>query len=365
MQLLQSLFCWQGADNRSRYTLINSMLLLSFIVLTTVISSSNILNVLVLLFLVVVQVTSIRRRMKDSDQKSPWLFASSLLFLIIGSVVIFSQNSLFNWLLILPTITLSLLLTFTSKGNKRYILGYYGPIDLSNLVQSQTIQRTNRVEPTLAGESAISSPSELVQNSSYFESEAVNDIKNEQPKIAGDIGETIRSNLLKYKKIVIPAVVILMIIIISSLFFATQLSEEIIEAPISNQETAPAIDRLHPLDMPDNFTVQLSQHGGLFVSWQIDTSEDRTLWSLNTAIGDKSCSSIKFSRGKEIRSINAVVENKSDIFVSFSPLDTEEIVRSLAKKNTFSLCGYEFSLKGSQAVIGKHREYAEFMTYSG
>ena len=77
--------------------------------------------------------------------------------------------------------------------------------------------------------------------------------------------------------------------------------------------------------------------------------------------GDKSCQTISFNKGEAIRPIGVLVDNGSDYFASFSPLDSKELIQALAFRGNFSLCGYNFSLKGSQAVLGKNSQYAPFL----
>ena len=113
--------------------------------------------------------------------------------------------------------------------------------------------------------------------------------------------------------------------------------------------------------MPDDFTLYLSEHNGLTISWNADDNDNTEIWSIYSALGDRSCKVIEFNNSDEIRTISVNVEATSDYFAIFSPLDTRSIIKSLALRGSFSLCGYSFSLKGSQSVLGKHPKYSEFL----
>ncbi|MEY8213749.1 MAG: hypothetical protein RPR97_04600, partial [Colwellia sp.] len=124
-----------------------------------------------------------------------------------------------------------------------------------------------------------------------------------------------------------------------------------------------SITREHPLAMPDNFTLFLSEYQGVIINWQVDKANTAEIWSQQSAKGDKSCQSITFNKGKSIRTLHVQIERNSDYFANFSPLDSKAIIQALAFKNSFSLCGYNFSLKGTQAILGKHKHYAGWIDY--
>jgi hypothetical protein len=120
--------------------------------------------------------------------------------------------------------------------------------------------------------------------------------------------------------------------------------------------------------MPDAFSLYLSPYKGLIISWQADEVNNGTLWSQVDVQGDKSCNNIAFSPRKSnkqntFRTLNVTVEETTNYYASFSPLDTKELIQSLAFRGKFSLCGYSFSLKGSQSALGKNKHYAEWVDY--
>ena len=115
------------------------------------------------------------------------------------------------------------------------------------------------------------------------------------------------------------------------------------------------------LAMPDNFALYLTPHQGILLHWQADNVTSGQLWSQLTAKGDKSCQIINFNKGNDFRPLSIEVEANTEYFASFSPLDSQALIQALAFQGSFSLCGYDFSLKGSQSVLGKHNSYAAFL----
>ena len=127
------------------------------------------------------------------------------------------------------------------------------------------------------------------------------------------------------------------------------------------------ISRKHPLTMPDNYTLYLSEHQGITINWQADEVSEGLLWSQLTAQGDTSCQQISFNKGESIRTLSVDVGTSAgtntDYYASFSPLDSKELIQALAFRGSFSLCGYDFSLKGSQAALGTNERYAKWVDY--
>ena len=136
------------------------------------------------------------------------------------------------------------------------------------------------------------------------------------------------------------------------------IEKEVAQTPIIKKTI-----RLEKLDMPDKFSLYQSEFNGIIIYWQADTMADTKLWSQQTAQGDKSCKEISFNKGKSIRTQTVLVENKENYYANFSPLDSEELIQALAFRGNFSLCGYKFSLKGSQAALSKNAHYSDLLSY--
>jgi hypothetical protein len=85
------------------------------------------------------------------------------------------------------------------------------------------------------------------------------------------------------------------------------------------------------------------------------------IWQQLTTQGDETCKGITYNNGDMIRTLNVIHENDGDYFAKFSPLDTKVLIRNLAIRSSFKLCGYKFSLNGSQSTLGKHSYYSKFV----
>ena len=149
-------------------------------------------------------------------------------------------------------------------------------------------------------------------------------------------------------------------IIISIIITSLEQHDEVAppKETITNQ-----IIRLSEITLPDSFSLMLSEHQGLIIHWQADSTSATELWSLTSAKGETTCQNITFNKGDKIRTTSVIVENNTEYYANFSPLDTKALIHAIAFRGNFSLCDYKFSLKGSQAVLGKHNDYAEFIDY--
>jgi hypothetical protein len=178
-----------------------------------------------------------------------------------------------------------------------------------------------------------------------------------------DLGETIRLALLGNKNAVLTISIIgflLIFAIVTSLIFS---GDNHVETTIENTIIKEDVIRLNKVSMPDNFDLMTSENEGVILSWQAELVNDKEIWSLASAKGDKSCQSINFTKGDTIRPYSVSVENGSQYFASFSPLDTKILLKNIAFKGKFTLCGFTFSLKGSQATLGKNSYYANIIEY--
>jgi len=391
VQLLKSLFCLQGFDNRSRFLAICSAIYIIFMMLSSAFTGKLIISVVIGgLFSVVLALTTLRR-LQDARLNKNWLFAPSLSFALIALIIIFSQQHSSYYLLLIPALSSAVLLTYTSKQHssvQSYTLGYIGPVDLSEYQQvaHQGKSAQFRIEPSIAGDSAINIDP-LQQNKQQDEQQDEqqahaacafqhNQQTSTHDSAQTDIGELIRLKLLGNKKAQLTILVIVIVTLVAVLsswlltFFSASGANSIAQ-PVTQISSATStntdIVRTHPLAMPDNFNLYLSQHKGVIINWQADEVNTSQLWSQVSAQGDASCQKISFNKGETLRTLTVDVESKdgvnTDYFASFSPLDSQALIQSLAFRGKFSLCGYDFSLKGSQAALGKNKHYAQWVNY--
>ena len=377
MQLFKSLFCFKGFDSRSRFIAINIATYTTFIIINATFSNYLFILFPVLACLaVIITLTSIRR-LNDAQLNKNWSIGPSLSFVIAGLIMVITGHNSADWLLLIPLIVSSLLLTYPSKNSNSYILGYSGPVDLSGFdqIKENKNRQNQRIEPTILSNKAQQSNSQSefeslaiqqnlspVHNETYDRSNGANSGYQDSKEV--DIGESIRLKLLSGKNAK------LTLLILSLLIFSTLLVSFLISSFNSKEEQLlpevaqnKNIQRVSQLSFPDNFSLWLSQHRGLVINWQADETKQSQIWNINTAQGEKSCKDITFNNGNKIRTTTVTIENSDEYFASFSPLDTQALLQAIAFRGSFKLCGYKFSLKGSQAILGKHQDYAQMVNY--
>jgi len=370
---LQAVFCLKGFDNRSRFFATSLITLLSFIFFSAIFSAYLAVSFVILLLLTAVLSCSTKRRLRDAKLNKNWQIVPGALFLLTGGLSLLIENSSSYYLLVLPALSTALLLTYPSKNKKsldKYTWGYSGPVDLSIYQQSATVVKAHsqRIEPTLVSDGVSE---QFYVNETVTAPTVTTSPQDDNKQV--DIGELIRLKFLSNRRFqlgVIASVAIIVIaVLINSLFSSmNQQHESANKAQVTEAEQSSEVvsinvfaNKAHLLAMPDNFNLYQSAYQGIIIHWQADQVSNGELWSQLTASGDKSCKSLQFNKGAPLRPLTVLVENGSDYFASFSPLDSHELIKALAFRGKFSLCGYSFSLKGTQAVLGKHVQYAPFL----
>lgn len=114
------------------------------------------------------------------------------------------------------------------------------------------------------------------------------------------------------------------------------------------------------LALPDGFSVAL-EDDILIMRWLGEKGKAQNLWSLATAKGDKTCSLLSFNNGTDYRPVTVDLKADSATEARFTPLDTQAIIVDLARRGSISLCGYKFSLKGSQAILEQNRTFGDYI----
>jgi hypothetical protein len=374
---LQAVFCLKGFDDRNRFFATSIFTILGFIICSAILSNYLVVSFVILFMLTLVLTCSAKRRLRDAKLNKNWQLVPGGLLLLTGIFSLLLESTASYYLLILPLLSIALLLTYPSKKTNEkanYILGYLGPVDLSEYKQKPIAIKTpnQRIEPTLAAEGAneqLYSYETIAEQSITPDHTFDDEIDSKQ----ADIGELIRLKFLGNRKIQLGLIASVALIFLGVLVNST-ISAIPTEQNITNkselhepQVLASSIsatvltNKDHLLAMPDNFNLYLSEYQGIIIHWQADEVANGELWSQLSTKGDKSCQSIKFNKGSSIRPLSVLVENGSEYFASFSPIDSSELIKALAFRGKFSLCGYSFSLKGTQAVLGKHSQYAPFL----
>jgi hypothetical protein len=113
---------------------------------------------------------------------------------------------------------------------------------------------------------------------------------------------------------------------------------------------------------PDGFELVL--YGDILAfRWLGDDGEAHDLWRLDTAKGDKRCTELVFNNGSKYRPLQVSLLSDSATEAKFSPLDTQAIINDIALRGSVKICGFNFSLNGSQSALGQNSRFSDFLTY--
>ncbi|TWX54587.1 hypothetical protein [Colwellia hornerae] len=361
--MLKSLFCLTGSDDRRRFIAIHLSCYLLFIITSTIFSFNGLLSLLALSICAGICTLSTKRRLNDANLKISWLLAPTASFLIAGLIITISDNTTSYWLLLVPLAISAFLMTYKSQKNN-HIFGYAGHIDLSSYIKQGSSQPQQRIEPTFNQHEAKVSLSSAHQGTAntYVKNSGV---AQDSPAASDDIGEAIRLKLLNNKHKALTLTILILIVLLAIVLPAaiTSVDDDVIAAN-KNEKTAIEQSKSalsHEVTLPDNFSLLASSFDGITIKWQGDQSISGFLWQQTTAQGDNSCQVISYDNGEVIRTLDVNQESNGDYLARFSPLDTRVIIKNIAIRSSFTLCGYTFSLNGSQAILGKHRYYSTFL----
>jgi len=361
---LKSLFCLTGSDNRFRFIAIQLTCYFLFVITSSLFSFSSLLSFFSLFLFIGISSFSTKRRLNDANFNFKLLLAASGSFSLAGLIIILTNSNVSYGLLLFPISISSLLMTYKSK-NCNHTFGYYGDIDLSGYTKQENAQNIMRIEPTF-------SQSDIGQSKGSEHQNASNDaeLNNEASlhsnlESENDLGEVTRINLLNNKNAVLALSALVLVTIIGiTLSLEPSTIDDENSSPANHEIVSKSEFKqtlLHEVTLPDNFTLFTSTFDGITIKWQGDASTEGFLWQQKTAQGDKSCMLITYNNGEEIRTLSVTQENDSDYLAHFSPLDTKTLIKNIANRSSFSLCGYKFSLKGSQSILGKHSYYSDFI----
>jgi hypothetical protein len=365
--LLKSLLCFTGSDNRHRFIFINISSYFLFIITSAIFSLSNALAIICLCIFTCLCTFSTKRRLNDADLNKNWLYAPALSFSIAGLIIIFTGYSTSYWLLLFPLMISALLTTYKSLGNKHYILGYYGDVDLSSFIKQDSPLKESRIEPTFNQTETIPENRVMTPQSIGSSNLHINNDQATATSETSDIGEAIRLKLFNHKNAFLTVSAFVLIVImamISTSVISTSGENTENNTPDANDTSLKSqslVVHSHQVTLPDDFSLSVSSFDGITIKWQGDATSEEYLWQQLSAQGDNSCKEIDFNNGEKIRTLSVKQENSSDYLANFSPLDTQLIIKNIAFRGSFSLCGYKFSLKGSQSVLGKHDYYSTFI----
>ena len=372
MQFIQSLFCWQGFDNRQRFILIVLASLFFFSTLSAIFSNSILFSTITLFLCSVICFATTKRRQNDAQFDKKWLMAATGSLIVTGLIIVLLGNGMSYWLLLLPIGLSALLLTYPSKNSRHYVLGYSGPINLSEFkktMKKSPSRNSQRVEPTInsidVNPSNAFSYANNVENSTSttYEDNTHSNSHNSNKEQGLEFAESLRLTLFSKINTRLTIAVTLSFFVLVLCIFAL-FSDDTVDENLVEEKALPEkiMTFEHKLTLPDNFSIMFNHQKALVVHWQADVVDNDEFWTLSTALGDKSCKAIEFNNELPIRTLKVSTENNG-FYATFSPLDTKALIKNIAFKNNFALCGYKFSLKGSQAALGKSAFYSPSVEY--
>ena len=319
-----------------------------------------------------ISLATAKRRLNDAKLHNNLLLGPASSFLVTGLIIIFTGFTSAYWLLLIPFFFALLLLTYPGKNQSSYILGYNGPVNLSDFQQEQKIsaQNSKRVEPTMNGINVNqpsvfkSQPTTFTDNVEHVTSttEANHSSANAQHKL--ELGESIRLALFKtkYARITVSVFSLILVLALALPFMFSSPTPITPQNKKISEATEAKASFQHKLTLQDNFSIMIAGENAIVIHWPANVVDNQDTWTLGTAQGDKSCQEIAFNKEAAIRTYR-VSAIDSGFYAYFSPLDTKALIKNIAFKNNFSLCGYNFSLKGSQATLGKSAFYANLIDY--
>lgn len=351
-----------------------------FIMLSSTFTQITVFSSLWLIFLTsILSLTSLRRTY-DAKLNKKWVLAPSLTFVTAAIMITLASHNSSYYLLIIPALCSSLLSMYPSRHKLHFILGYYGPVDMNEYEQNthKKKQPGRRIEPTFANQNSGNIDKTINEP---FHSDNIGENNQypykESPEKKRNLSELIRLTLINCRKtqLIIIAVIGLTCIASSTAWVISYLNttddilvkENNSESDSKSESMKPIISRHSPLAMPDQYMLYLSEHQGLTINWEADEVTSNMIWSQWTTQGDDSCKEVTFNQGEPIRTLSVQVEKIGDAninyFAHFSPLDTQALIQALAFRGSFTLCGYNFSLKGSQATLGQSEQYRQWINY--
>jgi len=376
--LLKSLICLKGRDNGRRFLIISSLCYILLVILTPILNRAMILLILLLLSVTPVLVASSLRRIHDAGFATPFAAIPALVYWLNVFGLTYLEHGAKWGLLLLGFLTSLAIGTISNakiRRNYQYILGYSGPVSLSEPTLEPTSR--DRIEPTIASASAdktnISLPDDGLLHSTsethdFYSDSSTNDINKDALNEFHSWEQKLSQWFIANKKLSLIIIGLVSVYILAEILFAIFSDPKIVEQPKKEIQSVEEVkQRIDKIEMPDSFWVMLDQNNAITIAWEGDFKSETDLekktiyWSATTAKGDKECTNLHFSLGADIKTLLVTVKNGGDYYADFSPVDSELIIKSVADKDRFKLCGYEFTLKGTRSLLRDNRKYREYL----
>lgn len=384
MSLLKSLICLKGHDNGRRFLVISIACYVLLVMLTPILSRANIILVLLFLSASPILLASSIRRIHDAGFATPLAGISVLVFWLNLFGLTYLEHGA-KWALLFFALLVSVAMATISnakvKRNHKYVLGYSGPVDLSES-EIESFSK-DRIEPTIAGASAhkekvrstedmSARSSENSQDSyvarSIVPQQSIGQVTESSERHTTGWEQQLRVWFAANKKLSLIALALISAYIMMEVVLAILSGPAQVEKPEKAIELIEQVkQRIDKVEMPDSFWVMRDQYDSITIAWEGDFRSESDLekkniyWSAATAKGDKECTNLHFSLGDNIKTLLVTVKNGGDYYADFSPVDSELIIKSISDKDRFKLCGYEFTLKGTRSLLRDNRKYREYL----
>ncbi|BAJ04045.1 hypothetical protein [Shewanella violacea] len=357
----QSLFCFSGRDNGVRFAVISASVYLVLLLGCMLFGQSAGLLVLGCLLAPVLGLSAYRR-MRDVARPS-WHAGLVLIPLFLFSITLaYAASLVLSVVILLIAVLISLFFARLSPVGKVnfYHQGYAGPA----VISASRVNR-RRVEPSLYGDLAADNEYDAEESHAY---EGVVEEKHHKrqtsssSRLSGSMAMRQWSYWAKENRKLLLAVAtgLGVLVLIAGLLELLSTDEEVKSELVAEISAKVPAQVRQEAKIPDGFSVLL-ENDVLIIRWLGEKRPAGELWSLASAKGDTSCAKLSFNDGSNYRPI--LVEHMPDTSIEarFSPLDTQGIISDIAIRGSIKLCGYDFSLKGSQSALSKNTAFRPYL----
>ena len=391
--LFKSLICLRGCDLGWRHLLISGAAYLSLMLLWLLFGSRYFIWLPGMLLLLLVLATSVRR-MRDAGR--PLLIAAVAILpwlLVLAALSTEGVDIYFNiglGLAVLLHLGLAFIPAVAGSGaiNRReYLQGYAGPVDLSPKTPGR------RVEPTIGATAAVATVTTTTITEPYGQTFQTHDDVALEPQIVNEavaadtnmpedsswqepsppgslsamlsgwqqIARDLMQQAWQYRKALSAFVAVLVCITMALVWWFSPSAAPKVDAPLQAMDTAQPSVKRQTVKLPDHFSLSLEQDN-LYLSWLGDTLKPGVIWDLASATGDQRCAALQFNDGSQFRPLKVSIINGNGLVeAAFSPLDTKALINDIAMRGSIKLCGYDFSLKGSQAALQADNAFSQYL----
>ncbi|BDY04873.1 hypothetical protein F0521_19140 [Ferrimonas sp. YFM] len=354
---MKTLFCVKGQDSPLRFAAILGMSLAGSAAVTSLFLGAPVVArylalVLALLLYPVIRAATVRRAQESGAKGWPLVLPVAMTLVFIAAIPYLTSGAAMLLLVLWAGAVAQLALRPASRAlDSVQVNGYRGP-----MVHSVTTSvNRNRVEPSLAGDAAPAAQ----EPAAAEESEDLPDSVSLYLALWRDSVNLSSMPVAAKGALVLVFVSALVAPVAPDLIDGLMAPEpQVVEAEKPAQ-VAPERPRAEAiLKMPDSYWLWMTK-GALTIRWQGDETAAGQVWDFAKAEGDASCAELVFNDDSAYRPYSVEVEADSYFMANFSPLDTEIIIKQLARRGSFTLCGYDFSLKGSTKAL-KSQSYFEW-----